>query len=1207
VFVNDSELDLTNSVIRGSSSSGLRIVKSNPTVTATSFLNNSGAAVSMDMESDPAITGSSPVAATGNLYNGVLLDGGTINTDAAWNDPDIVYVLFDDVTVAQGATLSVAPGQVVKARCCFFVDLFVDGALVADGTAAQPIVFTGDRDDSAGGDTNNNADGNADFRGSWERIEFRATSAGNLLDHVEVRFGGDEGVGAVAVTDSELTLTNSVLRDSSSHGLLARTGGVVQASNNLLFNNNDTGIRAESAATVTAVNNTIDGNFRGAAADGAGTTLTLTNNLITNHARSGVFASAGATVTTNFNDAFNPTSSGGNYEGLADQTDVNGNISSDPRYVSRADRRFDLLSRSGAIDAGTGTGAPASDFLGSPRFDDPGVANLGQGTPDFVDIGALERQDVSDPLNLNSLARFWDSSPTRQRGEHMAKSQEIRPVPRWRVGLLSLRTPRITQSHLVVESATISDATVEIGDQITIDWTVRNNQIIAAEGAWTDAVFASADNKWDLGDTLVGTLTHSGGLGPDEVYTGQLPFTVPPKPHGTLFFIIRADSRQSLRESIETDNEAVVSTTLSIPEIQLDVPLADQFDAAGQSKYYRIDLPAFRTLHLILDSSSAFGSNALLIREGEIPTPATFDARSAPVFQPDQQLTLPRTSDQTYYVLLKSEAGASAFTLMATLPGFEIQRISPATGGNTGRVTIGIEGFDFTRLVQVTLVPSQGDAIASESTWFVDQSRLYATFDLTGVALGAYDVRVRSEMPFVDVDEAGELINTVLVHGDDILPGAFQVVPGDGPRVTMRSILPRAARFSRVFRFDIEVANEGNVDADSPILLVHSANGTPLSSFGDVTAQSDSQQQILVLSQRGQRSVLKPGERVVVTLYGVASQFPSSQIAVQDLSTFSGPLSWGELESYYRDSSADDVWATTWSNFKGIAGSNWPSVHGAMRQAADRLPVSPGTQFITGEEMIANLFGRAAAGQASASGFEPLDTGMVDVSNLPVPPDMSRARGAVPRVHDVNPKPNDNCDRFRQDPDGSLAGSLAAYSAWMNVVFVPLSLLKWGAGAKNLFVQFLNGPPQVGRFIVPEISDIVLGSPVAVGFRNSLDTDATVGFTLNRVVHSIAQRMRLPAGDPNRITPASFPADQTIEKNIAEILDPNLLDSRVPEAPGTFNLATSWHTTTLTRSPVSWRAASARRPRAARSVREATFLATTIARSKARSKSRASR
>gem|GEM_PF-657372 len=55
---------------------------------------------------------------------------------------------------------------------------------------------------------------------------------------------------------------------------------------------------------------------------------------------------------------------------------------------------------------------------------------------------------ITIPAELNSLARFWDSSPTRQRGITWRNHKKSGPVPRWRVGLLSLRTPRITQSHL---------------------------------------------------------------------------------------------------------------------------------------------------------------------------------------------------------------------------------------------------------------------------------------------------------------------------------------------------------------------------------------------------------------------------------------------------------------------------------------------------------------------------------------------------------------------------------------------------------------------------------------------------------------------------------------------------------------------------------------------------------------------------------------
>gem|GEM_PF-6318636 len=47
-------------------------------------------------------------------------------------------------------------------------------------------------------------------------------------------------------------------------------------------------------------------------------------------------------------------------------------------------------------------------------------------------------------LTLNSLARFWDSSPTRQRGSTWRNHKKSGPVPRWRVGL---RVPADSQNH----------------------------------------------------------------------------------------------------------------------------------------------------------------------------------------------------------------------------------------------------------------------------------------------------------------------------------------------------------------------------------------------------------------------------------------------------------------------------------------------------------------------------------------------------------------------------------------------------------------------------------------------------------------------------------------------------------------------------------------------------------------------------------------
>jgi hypothetical protein len=150
-------LNFTTGKSQESANAGIRIETSDPVIANVEFLNNRGAALSMDLASNPAISGNNPVVATGNGINGLVLDGGTLPEDGIWNDPDIVYVTNGEITVPAGNKLTVGPGQVVKFGH-FSYNLLVAGILDAQGTPAAPITFTELRDDSAGGDTNNNGD-----------------------------------------------------------------------------------------------------------------------------------------------------------------------------------------------------------------------------------------------------------------------------------------------------------------------------------------------------------------------------------------------------------------------------------------------------------------------------------------------------------------------------------------------------------------------------------------------------------------------------------------------------------------------------------------------------------------------------------------------------------------------------------------------------------------------------------------------------------------------------------------------------------------------------------------------------------------------------------------------------------------------------------------------------------------------------------------
>jgi hypothetical protein len=91
----------------------LRIAGGSPTVTGDTFQNNRGAAVSMDLASQPVI--SSPIL-TNNAVNGVQVDAGTLPSNVTWNNPGIVYRLSGDTTVPAGVTVVGCPARPLARR-----------------------------------------------------------------------------------------------------------------------------------------------------------------------------------------------------------------------------------------------------------------------------------------------------------------------------------------------------------------------------------------------------------------------------------------------------------------------------------------------------------------------------------------------------------------------------------------------------------------------------------------------------------------------------------------------------------------------------------------------------------------------------------------------------------------------------------------------------------------------------------------------------------------------------------------------------------------------------------------------------------------------------------------------------------------------------------------------------------------------------------
>ncbi len=365
-------LTLDNSIIRNNQSTGVRLQQTNAALAADTFQNNSGPALTMDLDSNPTITGETAANFNGNNFNGLELDGGTTAESLNWTNPDVVYILNGSIDVANGTTLTIGPGQIIKS---IGGSLTVDGALSAQGTAAAPVIFTSIYDAAHGGNTANSS--RQPGPGDWNEVQFNADSSGNVMSHVAVLYAGSFGQHALFLNGGSLILTASQVSYAGGPGIDAISGALGQFVNDLIFSTSNYGIAADSAGSVTAINDTIDSNSIGVLVGAA--SITLTNDLITNSSSAGIDnQQSGGTVNVSFSDVYNPHASSGNYQNMASQTGANGNVSGDPLYVNAAQRAYGLSAGSPAIDTGTSAGAPAVDFADNPR------------TPGAIDMGALQ-------------------------------------------------------------------------------------------------------------------------------------------------------------------------------------------------------------------------------------------------------------------------------------------------------------------------------------------------------------------------------------------------------------------------------------------------------------------------------------------------------------------------------------------------------------------------------------------------------------------------------------------------------------------------------------------------------------------------------------------------------------------------------------------------------------------------------------------------
>ncbi|MEZ5004188.1 MAG: right-handed parallel beta-helix repeat-containing protein [Chitinophagales bacterium] len=239
---------------------------SDPTFTNVTIQNCRLDPIAISLLSDPTFNN---ITFTANGSKGIRILEGTLSSNAQLKQrsvagiPNIAYIIgSNNLTISSNAILTVDAGVVIKFDY-IWSQIIINGGLKLLGTSSDKIILTSIKDDSAGGDTNNDGNSSVPAPSDWYSVVYNSTSndTANIVQYAELRYAGRDNNSvyqnaALTINSAYALIDNTVIQQSGEWGIRITGNANPDISNCSFLNINDGPIVMSMFSNPTFTNNT---------------------------------------------------------------------------------------------------------------------------------------------------------------------------------------------------------------------------------------------------------------------------------------------------------------------------------------------------------------------------------------------------------------------------------------------------------------------------------------------------------------------------------------------------------------------------------------------------------------------------------------------------------------------------------------------------------------------------------------------------------------------------------------------------------------------------------------------------------------------------------------------------------------------------------------------------------------------------------------